>query len=79
MWQLTDLHSTTQTENQVKGRFLLDIVIGEGTAVLKLLSSEDQALLVGRDSFLVLNLGLNVVDSVAGLDLKGDGLASNCG
>ena len=56
--------------------FLLDVVVGEGTAILQLLASEDQALLIGRDALLILDLALNVVDGIAGLDLKGDGLAS---
>ena len=60
---------------EVKGRLLLDIVVGEGTAILELLSSEDQALLVGGDALLVLNLGLHVVDGVRGLNLEGNGLA----
>jgi len=70
-----DLHTTTQTEDKVEGRLLLDIIVGEGAAILKLLAGEDQALLVGRDALLVLNLGLHVVDGVGGLDLEGDGLA----
>lgn len=81
-WQipcvLTDLHSTTQTENKVKGRLLLNVVVGEGAAVFKLLSRKNQALLVGRNALLVLDLGLDVVNGVAGLDLKSDGLARNC-
>ena len=44
------LSTSTETEDQVKGRLLLDVVVAEGAAVLKLLSSEDQALLVGRDT-----------------------------
>ena len=48
----------------MEGRLLLDVVVGEGAAVLKLLSSEDQALLVRWDSLLVLDLGLDVVDGV---------------
>ena len=56
-------------------RLLLDVVVGEGAAVLELLASEDEALLIGRDALLVLDLGLNVVDGVGGLDLEGDGLA----
>ena len=36
---------------------------------------EDQALLVGRDALLVLDLGLDVVNGVRGLDIEGDGLA----
>lgn len=77
--QLTDLHATTETENQMQGGFLLDVVIGKGTAILQLLASEDQALLVGGDALLILDLGFDIVDSVAGLDLKGDGLAGDWG
>jgi hypothetical protein len=62
----------------VKGRLLLNVIVGKGAAVLKLLASEDQALLVRRNTLLVLNLGLDIVDGIARLDLKGDGLASNC-
>ena len=47
------LTTTTQAEHQVEGRLLLDVVVRKGTAVLKLLTSEDQALLVRGDSLLV--------------------------
>ena len=40
--------------DQVKSGLLLDVVVGEGPAVLKLLASEDQTLLVRGDSLLVL-------------------------
>ena len=42
-------------------RLLLDIVVGESAAVFELLAREDQALLVWGNSFLVLNLGLDIV------------------
>jgi hypothetical protein len=71
------LHTATKTENEMKSRFFLDVVVGESASVLELLASEDQALLVRGNSFLVLNLALDVVDGVGGLDLKGDGLASD--
>ena len=35
---------------EMKSRLFLDVVVGEGPAVLKLLAGEDQALLVGRDT-----------------------------
>ena len=54
---------------------LLDVVVAKGAAVLKLLSSENEALLIGRDALLVLDLSLDVVDGVGRLDLEGDGLA----
>ena len=59
-----DLHSTTEAEHQVEGGLLLDVVVGQGAAVFQLLSGEDQSLLVGWDSFLVLNLSLDIVDGV---------------
>ena len=71
-----NLHTTTEAEDQVEGRLLLDVVIGEGTAVLELLSSEDKTLLVRGNSFLVLDLLLHGLDGVRRLDLEGDGLSS---
>ena len=56
-------------------RLLLDVVVRERAAVLQLLARKDQALLVRGDALLVLDLGLDVVDRVRRLDLKGDGLA----
>jgi streptomycin 6-kinase len=74
---LTDLHATAETEDKVEGGLLLDVVIGKGAAILKLLASKDEALLIGRNALLVLDLRLDVVDSIRGLDLEGDGLASD--
>ena len=59
----------------MEGGLLLDVVVGESAAVFELLSSEDETLLIRRNAFLILNLGLDVVDGVRGLDLEGDGLS----
>ena len=67
-----DLHSTTETKDQVESRLLLDVVVGEGAAILELLPSEDKTLLVRGNAFLVLDLLLHSLDSVGGLDLEGD-------
>ena len=98
------LTTTTEAEDEVKSALLLDVVVGEGAAILKLLASEDQALLVRGDTLLVcevlvllpsgmvvggdgapaeermrtLDLGLDIVDGVGRLHLKGDSLARNC-
>ena len=48
----TYLHASTETENEVQGRFLLDVVVRKGTSVLELLSGEDQTLLIRGDSLL---------------------------
>ena len=71
-----DLHATTEAEDEMEGRLLLNVVVRESAAILELLAGEDEALLIGRDAFLVLDLSLHVVDGVGGLDLEGDGLAS---
>ena len=59
----------------MEGGLLLDVVVGEGTTLLEQFASEDQALLVRKNSFLVLNLGLHVLDGVGGFDVKGNGLS----
>jgi len=53
----------------VEGGLLLNVVIGEGAAVLELLASKDKALLVGWDSLLVLDLALHGLDGVGSLNL----------
>merc|ERR1719487_1978958 len=70
-----DLHPAAEAENEVERRLLLDVVVGERAAVLELLAGKDEALLVGRDALLVLDLGLDVVNRVGRLDLERDGLA----
>jgi hypothetical protein len=74
---LTNLHTTTEAEDKVERGFLLDVIVGKGATILKLLSSKDQTLLIRRDALLILNFRLDIVDSIAGLNLKGDGLASD--
>ena len=69
-----DLHSSTETEDQVESGLLLDVVVTQGTSVLKLLSGKDKTLLIRGDTFLVLDLGLDVVNGIGGLDIKGDSL-----
>ena len=53
---------------------LLDVVIRQRAAILELLTREDQTLLIRRDSLLVLDLRLHIVDGVRRLHLQGDGL-----
>lgn len=46
-------HATTEAEDQVEGRLLLDVVVGEGATILELLASEDETLLVWGNALLV--------------------------
>ena len=70
----TLLTTSTKTQYQMQGRLLLNIVIAQGTSVLQLLSSKDQTLLIGWDSLLILNLGLDIIDRVRWLNIERDGL-----
>ena len=45
-----DLHSSPETQNQMKSGLFLDVVVGERTTIFQLLASKDQPLLVWRDS-----------------------------
>ncbi len=53
---------------------LLNVVIREAPAVVQLLPAEDEALLIGRDALLVLDLRFHVLDGVRGLNLERNGL-----
>ena len=55
-----DLHTTAETEDQVKGRLLLDVVVGQSTTILKLLTSKDQTLLVWGNALLVLDIVVSI-------------------
>ena len=71
-----DLHTSSESEHQVESRFLLDIVVRKGSSIFELLSSEDKSLLIGRDTFLILNLGFNILNGVWWFNIKSDGLSS---
>ena len=71
---LSLLSTATETQHKVKGRLLLNIVIGKGTAVLELLTGEDQTLLIRGNTLLVLDLLLDIVNAIRGLNLESDGL-----
>ena len=62
--------ATTETEDQVKGGLLLDVVVAQSASILQLLASEDESLLIGWDSLLILDLGLHVVNGVRRLHLQ---------
>ena len=70
-----DLHSASEAKDEMEGGLLLDVVVSQGPAVLELFAREDESLLVGRDTFLVLDFGLDVLNGVGGLDIEGDGLS----
>ncbi len=72
-----DLHDTaSESEDEMECGLLLDVVVGEGAAVLQLLTREDQSLLIRGDALLVLDLSLDGLNRVGGLNFQGDGLAS---
>ncbi len=45
-----DLHATAETQDEVEGRLLLDVIIRKRSAIFQLLAGKDQALLVGRNA-----------------------------
>ena len=67
--------AAAQAQHQVQRGLPLDVVVAQGAPVLQLLARKDEALLVGRDALLVLDLGLYALNGVAGLHVQGDGLA----
>ena len=70
-----DLHSTSESEDKMKGWFLLDVVVSKGSSVFKLFSSEDESLLIWWNSFFVLDFGFDILNRVWWFDIKGDCLS----
>jgi len=59
----------------MEGALLLNIVVRESPSILQLLAGKDQSLLVRGNAFLVLDLGLDILNGIRWLNLQGDGLA----
>jgi len=59
----------------VESGLFLDVVVREGPTIFELLASKDQPLLIRGDAFLVLDLGFHILNGIAWLNLKGDGLS----
>ena len=77
LWLCVDLllallTASTETKDQVEGGLLLDVVVTQSAAIFQLLSSKDKTLLIRRDSLLVLDLGLHIVDGVGWLYIQGN-------
>jgi len=70
-----NLHSSAKSQDQVKGRFFLDVVVRQGSAIFQLFSSEDKPLLIWRNTFLVLNFGFDIFNTVGSFNLQGNGLS----
>ena len=54
----------------------MDVVVSKSATVLKLLASKDQALLIRRDAFLVLDLLFHALDVVCCFHVESNSLAS---
>ena len=53
--------ATSQTQHQVQGGMVLDVVVGKGASILQLFAGKYQPLLVNWDAFLVLDLDLDIL------------------
>jgi len=59
----------------VESGLLLDVVVAQSSAVFKLFTGEDESLLIGWNTFLVLDLGFDILDGVGWFDVQSDSLA----
>ena len=73
-----DLHTTTKTENEMECRILLDGVVLKCVAVFELLACKDQTLLIWWKTFLVLDLSLDVLDTICWFNFECDMFACEC-
>ena len=59
----------------MESRLLLDVIILKSSSIFELLTSEDKSLLIWGNSFLVLDLGLHVLNSIWLFNIESDGLS----
>jgi len=71
-----NLHTASQSQDEMQSRLFLDVVVGKSSTVLELFSSKDESLLIRRDAFLVLDFSLDVFDRVGRFNFKRNGLTS---
>ena len=57
-----DPHARRPVKHKIEDRFCLDAMLPQRTATFKLLAIKDEALLVWRNGFLVMDLGLDSFD-----------------
>ena len=67
--------TSTKPQHQVESRLFLDVVVTQSPTIFKLLPRKNKSLLIWRDSFLVLNLRLYILNRIARFNVKSDGLA----
>jgi len=63
---------TNRRHTQVEGGAIMDTIVRQGKVVPQLFADQDQPLPVWRNAFLVLELGLNVLNSVWWLNRNDD-------
>ena len=62
--------TTSETQDEMECGLLLDVVVGQGAAVLQLFASEYKTLLVWRDAFFILDFCFHILNSITCLDLR---------
>jgi hypothetical protein len=67
---------TSEPQDKVESGLFLDIVIGKGSIILELPTSEDESLLVSGDTLLAQDLHLNILDGVPLLHTEGDAVTN---
>ena len=70
--------ASSQSQDEVDGALLLDVVVADCPAVLESLAGKNESLLVGWDPFLVVDLGFDVFNGVAAFDIDRHGLSCEC-
>lgn len=68
--------AATKSQHQMKRALLLDVVVSQGSSVFQLLASKDETLLIGWNSFLILDLLLHLIYGVPRFNFKRNCLAS---
>jgi hypothetical protein len=71
-----DLHTSSKSQDQVESRFFLDVIVAESSSIFKLFTSENESLLIGWDSFFVLDFSFYVFNCISCIYFESDCFSS---
>lgn len=66
--------AATETQDQMEGQLVLDVVVRPSTFIFQLLASKNETPLACWDAFRILSFGLDTLNDVGWVDLQCDGL-----
>jgi len=70
-----DLHSSSKSQDEMKCRFFLNVIVRKSSSIFQLFSSENKSLLIWWNSFFILNFSFDSINGITWFNIKSDGFS----